>query len=90
MVGRTSEMLKEASVYTGISIRTIQRYYREAHNRPTAVNLLKLIEYFSWKFNREVKLNEILIEHKNGHNYTEISETAFRTQNRRNIKKQKI
>ena len=81
VVGRTPDMLKEAAIFTGISIRTIQRYYRGDGAMPSAINLMKLLDYFSYKLGREVKLSEILIEQKNVHSATELSLAAFRAKN---------
>lgn len=83
VVGRTSDMMKEAADYTGISIRTIQRYYRGAGAMPTSTNLMKLLSYFSMKFDREVKLEEILVQPKSVNHIADLSLTAFGSKKRK-------
>lgn len=86
-VGYTPDLIKEAAEFTGISIRTLQRYYKGDGFTPSSNNLLKLIAYFSMKFNREVKLNEIINQQENVNNVADLSLAAFRSKKKKSLKK---
>lgn len=58
--GRTDELKKECSIFTGLSLRYVQHIYLNEDSVPSFESILKLVAFFSHKWGRDVQIDEII------------------------------
>lgn len=83
----TAEAIKEASSFTGISVRMLHKYLANAETIPSGKTLLRLAQYFTHKLGRTVTIDDLFVEQNIVNALEELSITAFRASK---ITKQKI
>lgn len=73
----TPSALKEASKHTGLNIRALYRMYAGETIHPRPSNLLLLANYFTYKLNREVAVED-LITYQKTDNIDNLADQAFK------------
>lgn len=60
--GNTVELKRECSEFTGLNLRTIQMLYANPNKGVSSSTAVKLAEYFSFKFGKDVLIDEIYVK----------------------------